>query len=92
MILRLIIVRLLIVIELLEMSRTNAIGFNDVINYHREDKGEQKTLLTIVQAITSDPEYLALTYEQQYSVIETILGFLIQYKMEKNSHSFTSHI
>ena len=91
MILRLIIVQLLIVTELLGMSRANAIDFNDVRNHH-EEKGQQKTLLTIVQAITSDPEYLALSYEQQYSVLETILGFLIQYKMDKNSHSFTSHI
>jgi hypothetical protein len=83
MIVRLVfIVQLLIVLELLEVSRAN-----DNMRDYQEEKGQQKTLLTIVQAITSDPEYLALTYEQQYSVIETILDFIVQYKREKNGRS-----
>jgi len=83
MIVRLVfIVQLLIVLELLEVSRAN-----DNMRDYQEEKGQQKTLLTIVQAITSDPEYLALTYEQQYSVIETILDFLVQYKRKKNGRS-----
>ena len=44
-----------------------------------------KTLLNIVQSITRDPEYLTLSYQQQYDVIETLIAFLLQQSERKHS-------
>ncbi len=39
---------------------------------------EARTILSLVQSITQDPEYLALSYQEQYGVIETLLEILLQ--------------
>ena len=48
---------------------------------------QARTLLSLVQSITQDPEYLALSYQEQYAVIETLLAILLQ-QSESNYNSF----
>ena len=48
---------------------------------------QARTLLSLVESITQDPEYVALSYQEQYAVIETLLAILLQ-QSESNYNSY----
>ena len=66
-------IQFLLLVLAVSISRAAILRRNEEVN-----EVQARTLLSLVQSITQDPEYLALSYQQQYGVIETLLAILLQ--------------